>query len=92
MSVQQQYLEGGRFKLCISHEHLQYLRRGPRGFFEVGTTAFHWEVPADSVVPNRVRGESWPLLLPMVWLIDVLPFPQAAALLLPQHLLVSGRR
>lgn len=62
------------FKLRISHEHLQYSRWEPCGFFEVGTTAFLCEVPADSVVLSKARGENWPLVLLMVWLIDVLLF------------------
>lgn len=55
-------------------------------FFEAGTTAFPWELPAHSMVLSKAREENWTLVLPLVRLIDELLFSQGvptAALLLP---------
>lgn len=46
------------FRLCVSRERVQHLWWGPRGFFEVGPIAFLWEVPTDSMVLSKARGEN----------------------------------
>lgn len=53
-------------------------------FFEAGTTAFLWEVPAYSVVLSKARGENWTWVLLLVLLIDELLFsPRVPAAALP---------